>query len=100
MLTTLLDDVRRRLTFARRRRRAQQEGALTDAEHAVLRALHTPQTQRMIADELMISINTVKTHTPAIYRKLGVSSRGDAIGRATELGSCEVRGPSLPPALR
>jgi LuxR family maltose regulon positive regulatory protein len=40
----------------------------------------------MIAEELSISINTVKTHTSAIYRKLGVSSREDALGRAIELG--------------
>jgi LuxR family transcriptional regulator, maltose regulon positive regulatory protein len=85
-LTTQLQDVRRRLSFARRRRRAPDEHALTGAEQAILRALRTPQTQRMIADQLTISINTVKTHTTAIYRKLGVNSREDAIRRATELG--------------
>jgi LuxR family maltose regulon positive regulatory protein len=58
---------------------------LLAAEHAVLRALRTPQSQRMIAEELSISINTVKTHASAIYRKLGVSSREDAISRAIEL---------------
>jgi LuxR family transcriptional regulator, maltose regulon positive regulatory protein len=85
-LTALLHDVRRRLSFARKRRRAPDENVLTDAEQAILRALRTPQTQRMIADQLMISINTVKTHTTAIYRKLGVSSREDAIERAIDLG--------------
>lgn len=86
VLTPMLNDVRRRLSFARRRRRPPDEGALTDAERAVLRALRTSQSQRLIAEELSISINTVKTHTSAIYRKLGVSSRDDAIGRAIELG--------------
>ena len=39
-----------------------------------------------IAEDLSISINTIKTHTAAIYRKLAVTSRDDAIARATELG--------------
>jgi LuxR family maltose regulon positive regulatory protein len=43
-------------------------------------------SQQEIARELYVSINTVKTHTTAIYRKLGVSSRGQAIERARRLG--------------
>ena len=34
---------------------------------------------REIADRLYVSSNTVKTHARAIYRKLGVSSRGEAV---------------------
>jgi ATP/maltotriose-dependent transcriptional regulator MalT len=33
-----------------------------------------------------VSANTVKTHTQAIYRKLGVSARSDAVGTARLLG--------------
>lgn len=85
-LTTLLHDVQRRLSLARRRRHEPNSAALTESELAVLRALRGPKSQRAIAQELSISINTVKTHTSAIYRKLAVGSRDDAITRATELG--------------
>jgi LuxR family transcriptional regulator, maltose regulon positive regulatory protein len=85
-LTTLLADVQRRLSLARRRRHEPNSAALTESELAVLRALRSPKSQRAIAQELSISINTVKTHTSAIYRKLAVRSRDDAITRATELG--------------
>ncbi|MCT1355022.1 LuxR C-terminal-related transcriptional regulator [Gordonia sp. p3-SID1431] len=37
-----------------------------------------------IAADLFVSVNTVKTHQQAIYRKLGVSSRRDAVDRARE----------------
>lgn len=84
-LTALHDDVRRRLTLARRRRREPDSTALTDTELAVLRLLRGPKTQREIAAELSLSINTIKTHTSAIYRKLGVSTRDDAVRRAAEL---------------
>ena len=86
MLTTLLRGVQRRVSLARRRRHEPNSAALTEAELAVLRALRSPKTQRAIAQELSVSINTVKTHTSAIYRKLAVGSRDDAITRATELG--------------
>jgi LuxR family maltose regulon positive regulatory protein len=51
-----------------------------------VRQLRTPRSQRAIADELSVSINTVKTHTSSIYRKLDVSSRDDAVTRAIERG--------------
>jgi LuxR family maltose regulon positive regulatory protein len=35
-----------------------------------------------IARELYMSVNTVKTHQRALYRKLGVTSRRDAVHRA------------------
>jgi LuxR family maltose regulon positive regulatory protein len=85
-LTAQLHDVQRRVSLARRRRREPDATALTEAELAVLRALRSPKSQRAIAHELSISINTIKTHTAAIYRKLAVTSRDDAIARATDLG--------------
>ena len=39
-----------------------------------------------IAAHLFVSYNTAKTHTRAIYRKLGVSSRSAAVARARFLG--------------
>jgi LuxR family maltose regulon positive regulatory protein len=85
-LTALLHDVQRRLSLGRRRRREPDSSTLTETEFAVLRLLSgSPKSQREIAQELSLSINTIKTHTSGIYRKLGVSSRDDAVARATEL---------------
>ncbi len=59
---------------------------LSVRELAVARLLRGDLTQREIADELYIAASTVKTHTKAIYRKLGVSKRSHAVTRAIELG--------------
>ena len=61
----------------------------TAAELAVLRYLATGLSQREIGVRLYISINTVKTHTRELYRKLGVTSRADAVARAQALGLLE-----------
>ena len=52
---------------------------LTDRELDVLRLLARDQSLHQIATELYLSVNTVKTHTRAVYRKLGVHARGDAL---------------------
>lgn len=52
---------------------------LSDRERDVFRQLQTARTLQEIACELAASINTVKTHQRAIYRKLGVSSRREAV---------------------
>jgi LuxR family maltose regulon positive regulatory protein len=59
---------------------------LSERELAVLRLLASELSQREIAGELYVSFNTVKTHTRAIFRKLGVVSRAEAVERARELG--------------
>jgi LuxR family transcriptional regulator, maltose regulon positive regulatory protein len=51
---------------------------LTDREREVLRLLPSRLTLREIADELYISMNTLKFHLKLIYRKLGCSSRAEA----------------------
>ncbi len=51
---------------------------LTQREQDVLRFLPSRLTVREIADELYVSVNTVKFHLRIIYRKLGVSSRAEA----------------------
>jgi len=59
--------------------------ALTDRELAVLRMLPGRLTLREIADELFISINTLKFHLKVIYRKLGCGSRAEAAEVARSL---------------
>ena len=59
---------------------------LTDREHAVLTALAGDATQREIAASLYLSINTVKGYTKILYRKLGVSTRQEAVRQARALG--------------
>jgi LuxR family maltose regulon positive regulatory protein len=59
---------------------------LTGREEAVLRLLQGSLPMREIAAELFVTVNTVKSHTRLVYRKLGVSSRAEAIRRARELG--------------
>ena len=59
---------------------------LTPAELRLLPYLQTHLTADMIAKRLFISIHTVKTEIKAIYRKLGVSSRDDAVRKANGIG--------------
>jgi LuxR family maltose regulon positive regulatory protein len=59
--------------------------ALTDAELRLLPMLATHLTLPEIAAEMFLSRNTIKTQANSIYRKLGVSSRSQAITRSREL---------------
>ena len=61
------------------------------AELAVLWGLATGLSRREIRLTLCISLNTVKTHTRELYRKLGASSQADAVTRAQALGLVEQR---------
>lgn len=61
-------------------------GLLTDRELEVLRLLAEGRTNQEIADRLVVSLNTVKTHVKAILGQLGVSNRTQATARARELG--------------
>jgi LuxR family maltose regulon positive regulatory protein len=68
-----------------RERPGALNGELTERELVVLRALTGPLSERDIARELYLSRNTVHSHTRSIYRKLGVSSRTEAVQRAVTL---------------
>ena len=59
---------------------------LTPAELRLLPYLQTHLTADKIAERLFISRHTVKTQFRAIYRKLGVTSRNDAVQKATAVG--------------
>lgn len=76
-----LESLRRRLSQS-----ARQTRPLTDQERVVLRLLRGTLSVREIGRELDVSRNTVKSHIRAIYQKLGVSTRADAVARASGLG--------------
>jgi LuxR family maltose regulon positive regulatory protein len=64
---------------------------LSERELDVLRLLGTELDGPAIARELMVSLNTVRTHTKHIYAKLAVTSRRAAVRRAAELGVSRSR---------
>jgi len=59
---------------------------LSDRETIVLRAMVVADNPGAIAEALFVSPNTIKSQQRSIYRKLGVSSRREALERATKLG--------------
>jgi predicted ATPase/DNA-binding CsgD family transcriptional regulator len=66
---------------------------LTQREKEILVLLTANQSNRGIADQLVLSINTVKWYLRQIYNKLGVENRRQAIQRADSLGLIDVDQP-------
>jgi LuxR family transcriptional regulator, maltose regulon positive regulatory protein len=75
-----------RLTLDTIRGGAPGASSLTTAELRLLPLLPTHLTFREIGERLYVSRHTVKTQAISVYRKLGVSSRSEAITRMHELG--------------
>ncbi len=59
---------------------------LSERELVVLRLLATDLDGPSIARELVVSLNTVRTHTKHVYTKLGVNNRRSAVSKAHQLG--------------
>jgi DNA-binding NarL/FixJ family response regulator len=59
---------------------------LSDRERAVLRLMASGATNPEIGDALHLSRHTVKEHSSAVYRKLGVRNRTEAVQRGQRLG--------------
>jgi LuxR family maltose regulon positive regulatory protein len=59
---------------------------LNERERDVLRLIAQGLSNRDIADRLIIALSTVKWYVNAIYGKLGVHSRTQAVARAQEIG--------------
>jgi LuxR family maltose regulon positive regulatory protein len=72
--------------FKGKPRGRRPDAELSDRELVVLRMLKGPLSEREIGRELYLSHNTIHSHTRSIYRKLGVSSRKQALRRGLELG--------------
>ena len=86
----LADEVERELEQAKGR--ASSGEVLeppSEAEVAVLRLLASDLSTREIGERLFLSPNTIRSHTRALYHKLRVHSRTDAIARAAALGLLE-----------
>jgi LuxR family transcriptional regulator, maltose regulon positive regulatory protein len=66
--------------------------SISAAELRVLTYMPTHLSLREIAEAVYLSRNTVKTHVVAIYRKLGVSSRAEAVVAAGQLGLIDIPG--------
>ena len=58
---------------------------LTDREQVVLGFLDSDLSTRQIAEELYVSVNTVRSQLRSIYRKLHASRRSDAVRHARHL---------------
>jgi LuxR family maltose regulon positive regulatory protein len=67
-------------------RKTSATGVLSEREADVLHFLPTMLSAAEIAGNLGISVNTVKAHLRAIYRKLGVARRSDAVTHARDTG--------------
>ena len=67
---------------------APSVAALTDRERVVLHYLPTLMSNTEIAAEMLVSVNTVKTHLKSLYRKLEVTRRSEAFRRGRALGLC------------
>jgi LuxR family transcriptional regulator, maltose regulon positive regulatory protein len=82
-------DLRAKLSLARGSS-ALGASALTAAELRLLPLLATHLSFPEIATEMFLSRNTVKSHANSIYRKLGTSSRSQAVSRLRDLGLLEA----------
>jgi LuxR family maltose regulon positive regulatory protein len=73
---------------------------LTPAELRVLQYLPTHLSFPQIAGQVFVSPNTVKTQAQGVYRKLGVTSRRQAVEHARAAGLLDPDGPSSDTSLR
>ena len=80
-----LEGLEQRIT-TKQSRGVSPSDPLTEREAAVLRLLAGTLSLREIGQEMHLSQNTIKTHTQAIYRKLGVSTRHAAVAKGRETG--------------
>jgi two-component system response regulator DesR len=65
---------------------AQPAPPLSEREREVLQLISAGSTNREIAEQLYLSPHTVKEHTSALYRKLGVRNRAEAVQKAQRAG--------------
>jgi LuxR family maltose regulon positive regulatory protein len=71
---------------ARKPREGQLDGELTERELEVLRLLAGELSTQQMSESLYVAPSTVRTQIKSIYRKLGASSRGEAVEEARARG--------------
>ena len=76
----------RGLLTSSRQGASRRRSPLSPAELRLLPYLQTHLTLGEIGERLFVSRNTVSSEVASIYRKLGVSSRSDAVVEATKIG--------------
>jgi LuxR family transcriptional regulator, maltose regulon positive regulatory protein len=86
MVTRALESIERRGREGSRPATLLLAEPLSEREQAILRYLPTMMSNQEIAGELYVSVNTIKTHLKAIYRKLDAPGRREAVQRARDLG--------------
>ena len=84
ILSSQVEELRSRLDTARAA--LPGSSSLSAAELRLLPLLSTHLSFREIGERLYISQNTVKTQAISVYRKVGVSSRSEAVQRLQEIG--------------
>jgi LuxR family transcriptional regulator, maltose regulon positive regulatory protein len=84
-LSARAEELQRKVDDAPEHKGAHYAG-LTRAELRLLPLLATHLSFREIAEQLFVSRNTIKTQAISVYRKLGVSSRSEAVAEAQRLG--------------
>ncbi|HEX3207008.1 MAG TPA: LuxR C-terminal-related transcriptional regulator, partial [Propionibacteriaceae bacterium] len=84
LLSSQVEELRSRLDTARAA--LPGSSSLSAAELRLLPLLSTHLSFREIGERLYISQNTVKTQAISVYRKVGVSSRSEAVERLQEIG--------------
>ena len=71
------------------KQRALEQAGLSKRELSILQALQTGASNGAIAEQLFLAEQTVKFHLTNLYRKLGVSTRTEAVHSAYERGLLE-----------
>lgn len=70
---------------------AQPDASLTERELEVLRLVANGSSNHSIADQLSLSPRTIEVHLYHVFKKLGASSRTEAVVRATQRGLIEIQ---------
>jgi LuxR family maltose regulon positive regulatory protein len=83
---TRVDELQRELDVNGEHDDGVHHAGLTPAELRLLPLLASHLSFREIAEQLFVSRNTIKTQAISVYRKLGVSSRSEAVSEAQRLG--------------
>src|SRR5947209_4989865 len=76
--------------------KARSLDLLNEREKEIVQRLASGLSDQQIADELFLSLNTVKWYNRQIYSKLGVKSRTQAIACVKDLGLLQTKGSPLP----